>query len=231
MITLVGTGHVFNIAGAVSFIVKNSWPDAVLVELDGKRYDALVKGSSGQGKSGASGFYRRAAEYQDQVSAMNETRTGGELLAAINAGILAGAEIICMDVDAEQAVNDMWEEMPMSEKIKYNMSALRDSVFKRRPCKNVGNASAVGDYVEYMRKRYPTLVRKLIDERDEHMSIQIRKAAETYANVVAVVGDAHVPGLTALIGRDDVRAIRLDELLDKEKLDKVKARIWDGDTR
>ena len=34
MITIIGTGHVFNLAEPVSFIVKNTWPDAVLIELD-----------------------------------------------------------------------------------------------------------------------------------------------------------------------------------------------------
>ncbi|MDR3205726.1 MAG: TraB/GumN family protein [Candidatus Methanoplasma sp.] len=231
MITVVGTGHVFKIAEPVSFIVRNTWPDAVLVELDAKRYDALVKGSGGSGKSGASGFYRRSAKYQDRVSEMNETQTGSELLAAINAGVLAGAEIICIDMDAERAVNEMWEEMPFSERLRYNISSFRDSVFKRRGIGKIGRSPENdADYVEEMRRRYPTLVRKLIDERDEHMSAQICKAAETYANIVVVVGDAHVQGLVRLIGRDDVATVRLCELLDREKLDKVKARIWGGDT-
>ena len=43
MITIIGTGHVFNLAEPVSFIVKNTWPDAVLIELDVSRYNALMK--------------------------------------------------------------------------------------------------------------------------------------------------------------------------------------------
>ena len=43
MITIIGTGHVFNLAEPVSFIVKNTWPDAVLIELDMSRYNSLMK--------------------------------------------------------------------------------------------------------------------------------------------------------------------------------------------
>ena len=45
MITIIGTGHVFNLAEPVSFIVKNTWPDAVLIELDMSRYNSLMNAS------------------------------------------------------------------------------------------------------------------------------------------------------------------------------------------
>ena len=38
MITIIGTGHVFNLAEPVAFIVQHTWPDAVLIELDMGRY-------------------------------------------------------------------------------------------------------------------------------------------------------------------------------------------------
>ena len=41
MLLIIGTGHVFKIEEPISFIIKNSWPDAVLVELDEKRYQVM----------------------------------------------------------------------------------------------------------------------------------------------------------------------------------------------
>ena len=42
MITVIGTGHVFDLAEPVAFIVQHTWPDAVLIELDKSRYDYLM---------------------------------------------------------------------------------------------------------------------------------------------------------------------------------------------
>ncbi|MGI6494058.1 MAG: hypothetical protein ACOX10_04420 [Candidatus Methanomethylophilaceae archaeon] len=42
MITIIGVGHVFNIAEPVAFIIKQLWPDAVLVELDEVRYKIMT---------------------------------------------------------------------------------------------------------------------------------------------------------------------------------------------
>ena len=41
MITIIGTGHVFNISEQIMFLIKQIWPQAVLVELDGSRLNAL----------------------------------------------------------------------------------------------------------------------------------------------------------------------------------------------
>ena len=72
MITIIGTGHVFNLAEPVSFIVKNTWPDAVLIELDVSRYNALMKaqdeGAKPQGEQQMSAIYKQTARYQQRMS-------------------------------------------------------------------------------------------------------------------------------------------------------------------
>ena len=43
MIVLIGVGHVFNISAQVRSIIEAERPDAVCVELDPPRYQALVE--------------------------------------------------------------------------------------------------------------------------------------------------------------------------------------------
>jgi len=235
MITMIGTGHVFDIAEPVSFIIKHTWPEAVLVELDENRFNALMNNGGKKVdpddlSKDIPKIYRESARYQDKMSAENGVQTGSELLAAINSGILLGAEIICIDRDAEQVMRELEEEMTFMEKRKYSVSSFTDRLFGQKKVESTQKDFSANEekYVENMRKRYPTLVRKLIDERNVCMADKIRKVLEKYNNVVVVVGDAHVEGLCKILEDLPMRKIRLIELMNKEKMDEIRSQVWNS---
>ncbi len=234
MITIIGTGHVFDLAEPVAFIVQHTWPDAVLVELDMSRFNYLTgkDGTGGSSSGKVPPVYRQASEYQDRMSKQYGNKTGGEFLAAINMGKLRGADIVPIDTDALRVMGEMWDEMSFSEKTRYRLSGIRDRFGGKKSVESAQSRFA-GDeerYMEEMRRRYPTLVRKLIDERNIYMAEQINSASEKYSNMVVVVGDGHVEGICALLKDPSVRKIRLADLLDRERLDKVRSMVYKGET-
>lgn len=236
MITIVGTGHVFNLAEPVAFIVKNTWPDAVLLELDVGRMNAMTVAQSGDAPAEEpemSAIYRQTARYQQRMSEEHGAKLGGEFLAAINAGKLAGAAIIPIDTDAMRVMNEMWAEMSTKERIRYRLSGISDSIGGKRKVADVQKSFANDEeaYIEGMRRRYPTLVRKLIDERNQYMADQINKASETYSNIVVIVGDAHVEGISKLLTENDIRKVRLADLMDNERMATVRDMVWKGETQ
>ncbi|MBO7205500.1 MAG: TraB/GumN family protein, partial [Candidatus Methanomethylophilaceae archaeon] len=83
-----------------------------------------------------------------------------------------------------------------------------------------------------MRRKYPTLVRKLIDERNELMARQIRSYSEKYDKIVVVCGDAHVEGISSHLPDLQIKKIRLRDITDKQRLDKLRSEAWnhDGDS-
>ena len=233
MITIIGTGHVFNLAEPVSFIVKNTWPDAVLIELDKARYESMMNDFNGvkpQGEQKMSTIYANTAKYQQKMSEQSGSKLGSEFLAAVNTGKLVNAQIIPIDTDAMRVMNEMWDEMSAGEKLRYRMSSFKDSFggIKKVRTTHKQFSENEEDYVENMRKRYPTLVRKLIDERNVYMAGQINSLTDTYHNMVVVVGDAHVEGLCKLINDEHIRKIRLNDIMDCEKFSKIRQMIWDG---
>ncbi len=235
MITIVGTGHAFDLAEPVAFIVQHTWPDAVLIELDMQRYNYLMDVQDGKAEDGPSKspskIYRQASKYQDRMSKEYGNKAGGEFLAAVNMGRLRGADIVPIDTNAREVMDEMWEEMSASERARYRLSGIRDSLFGRRSLESTQKrfAEDEGRYMEVMRRRYPTLVRKLIDERNEYMAEQINKASEKYSNMVVVVGDGHVEGICALLKDPSIRKIRLADLMDRERLDSVRRMVYNGD--
>lgn len=235
MITIIGTGHVFNLAEPVAFIVQHTWPDAVLIELDMGRYNYLMNSQEGKEDEAsvkkASAIYKQTSKYQAKMSKQYGNQVGGEFLAAVNMGKLRGADIVPIDTNAQEVMDEMWEEMSMSEKMRYKLSGIRDSFGGKRKVEETQARFAMDEerYMEDMRRRYPTLVRKLIDERNVYMAEQINKASEKYSNMVVVVGDGHVEGICALLKDPVIRKIRLADLLDKERMDSVRNMVYKGD--
>ena len=121
--------------------------------------------------------------------------------------------------------------MSAMEKIRYKISGISDSIGGKRKVESVQTSFAQDEerYIEGMRRKYPTLVKKLIDERNVHMAEQINKASETYSNMVVVVGDAHVEGICRLLKDPNIRKVRLADLRDRERMDRVREMVWRGD--
>ncbi|MDR0334668.1 MAG: TraB/GumN family protein [Methanomassiliicoccaceae archaeon] len=234
MITLLGVGHVFRIAEPVAFIVKNIWPDAVLVELDQKRYDAMTSAerpgaSEGDDRPPA---LKKTANTQMKMAEAHGAQLGAELLAAIETGRTIGAFVELIDVDASRMMQDAWKEMPFLEKMRFGFSAMGDKI---RPKKRVDRvhqrySDNEEEYFAWMRKKYPTLVRKVIDERDIHMAGKINEASEKYDNIVVVIGDGHIDGISKLLTGKSIRKIRLKTLMDTESMNALRAELWSGRT-
>ncbi len=227
MLTIVGTGHVFRIAEAVRFIVRQTWPDAVLVELDERRYNAMVHGVENPSESGG-GMYGSAARYQKDLAETQGSSVGADMLAAVDEGKLIGADIGFIDMDAAAVMEKLWEEMSMSEKMRYRLSSIRDGILGPRRAEKV--AMDFSDdphrHMEDMRRKYPTLVKCLVDDRDDHMSGRIKEWMATHRNVLVVVGDAHVDGLLARLPGVGAKIIRLGDLMDPERLGELKSEMW-----
>ena len=230
MITLLGTGHVFRIVEPVSFIVKNIWPDAVLVELDPVRYSVLMSPEGIGDIENQPKEYRKMAQYQRKVAEENESRVGAEFIAAIETGRTIGAAIEFIDKDAAMVMRETMEEMPFFEKFRFRFGSLRDAFSRKKNADNV--VKEFGDneeeYMNNIRKRFPTLVRKLIDERDVHMAAKIKDASGRYSNIVAVIGDGHVEGIAKLLEGETIRKIRLKTLMDTERMNALRAELWTG---
>lgn len=227
MITIIGTIHVVNIAEPIMFIIKQIWPQAVLVELDVGRYSYLTSGDADKQKSDNDWIISHAAEYQRKLAEARNTTVGNEMLTAVQTGRLVGAEIGFIDDDAAAAMERAWKEMPFGEKFRYFLSAIRDRFKGKKDVQRLIDDSKFADEaMKDMRRKYPTIVRVLVDERNAKMAEQIKTYSEKYDNIVVVVGDAHVEGLAELLSDRELRKIRLADILDKERLDKVRASLW-----
>ncbi len=210
MITLLGVGHVFDLSGAVREAVVSARPSIVAVELDPVRYQALVAGAVRPG----SGVYGLLGRAQRRLARQYGTIAGGEMLTAIEAARSVGARVAFIDMDSATAVGRMFSQMSLKEKVRFALSAIAALFVRRRTVDRevaAYQADPVG-FLDELGRRYPSVKRVLLDERNDHMARALRELEASSGDVIAVVGEGHVEGLSTGLSDRPLRVVRLQDL-------------------
>ena len=220
MITLVGTGHVFDIGSRVRDEIRKRAPQIVAIELDPPRFHALRTKDqpqpAGAKQHKAPFVYRMLADFQKRIASQYGTEAGAEMLAAAEEARALGVPLALIDKDAQQTFQRLLSEMRFSEKAKLAGSAMAGLFL---PGKSIDKQvdEMQDDYARYfdeMGKRFPTVKRVLLDERNEHMARAIIEMAKTNERIVAVMGDGHVDGISAILQTQGLafETVRLKQL-------------------
>jgi pheromone shutdown protein TraB len=212
MITLIGVGHVFDIGAQIREIILGEMPGAVCVELDPNRYYAL---KNPQAKRSMPPTYRLLSIFQKRMAKDFGGELGSEMLAAIDTAQEAGVPALLIDADASVLFGRLWQEMPFKERVLLTVSALTGLFTSKKRVKKELDKFAENEdqYMAQFGKEYPTLKKALIDDRNQVMAGRIAEAEARYINVLAVVGDGHIEGISALLAPRQLSVIRLKQLL------------------
>jgi pheromone shutdown protein TraB len=214
-VALVGTGHVFDIGARVREEVRRRAPQVVAIELDPPRYHALRSKDKG-GRAKAPFVYRLLAGFQARLAEDYGVEAGAEMLAAADEAQALGVPLALIDADAQRTFQRLLREMRFGEKMRLLGSAVAGAFLPGKSIeKQVDEMQEdYSKYFEEMAKRFPTLKRILLDERNEHMARALSGMSRAQQRVVAVVGDGHVDGVRAILQRQgiSVEAVRLKEL-------------------
>ena len=211
MITLVGVGHVFDIAAQVKQVIRERHPGAVGIELDPERYEAL---RHPQERGEVPFPYRLLAFMQKRMAHQYGGEVGNEMLAAADEAKEINASLLLIDSEAGNLFNRLWKEMSFRERVLLMVSSAGGLFMSRKRIDNEMEHFQENEasYLEQMGQEFPTIKRVLIDERNQVMGGRIVGAETQFGNVVAVVGDGHIDGIMAIINRPDIEVIRLKEL-------------------
>jgi len=221
MITLIGTGHVFNLSPALLAIFEEKQPDAIGVELDQERYQALLLRSTDpdrykNAKKNLPAIYKMLASFQENIAQQYGVNAGDEMLTAINYGQSHQLQVAFIDTNAQTLFIRMWKTMPFTEKFRLLLSGLAGFfVSKKRVEEELKHYEQNFDaYIEEIGKKFPTIKRTLIDERNQHMANNLIELHQNHQRIIACVGDGHIPGLSALLTEKQIpfETIRLQEL-------------------
>ena len=211
MITLVGVGHVFEISEQVKDVIRTRRPEVVCLELDAGRYSALL--NRGAPRS-IPLQYRLLAYFQKRMAEKFGTEVGEEMMAAAQAAQEIGAGVALIDVDANRMFAELWRKMSFKERVNLLGGAFMGIFIpKERVEKEIVQYEQNSDeYIRSMGEGFPTIKEVLIDDRNRYMAQQLTTLSQQHSNIVAIVGDGHIPGLLEALKGVEVSVIRLKEL-------------------
>jgi len=211
MITLVGVGHVFAISENVKQLIRSRRPEVVCLELDPRRYSALMNRDESRAVPIQ---YRLLAIFQKRMADKFGTEVGDEMLAAVEAANEVGAKVALIDMDAASVFARLWKRMSFKEKLHLMGGALVGLIAsKERVEKELDRYEESSDqYMELLGQGFPSIKEVLIDDRNRFMVGKLSEIAAQHGNIVAVVGDGHVPGIASGLTGSDVETVRLKDI-------------------
>ncbi len=214
-IYLVGTAHVSEeSAKEVSSAIDTFQPDAVSVELDKGRYDALTKGQDwskltiGKVLKSGKGLFMLAnlalSSFQNSIGE-NLSPPGSEMKVAVEEAEKRNIPFFFADREVAITLKRAWGLSSLWNKLKL-MSLLIGSVFSKddlspEDIEALKERGALGGMMDELATNLPKVKEVLIDERDRYLSHNIYHTPGE--KIVAVIGAAHAPGIVAWMKKFD----------------------------
>ena len=211
-IILVGTVHVSQeSADLVRAVIEEERPDAVCVELDSRRYEALSLPRKWESfdlkevirKKQLSTMLANVllASYQKRLGDQLGVLPGTEMLEAINVAKQHDVPIFLCDRDVRVTMRRAWRSTPFFKKSML-VSSLTLSVFDTKPVsedslQDLKKQDVLSEMMKELGKEIPTLKTVLIDERDHYLAEKTLQAEGR--TIVSVVGAGHVEGIKTIL--------------------------------
>ncbi|MBW2138906.1 MAG: TraB/GumN family protein [Deltaproteobacteria bacterium] len=213
-ITLVGTAHVSReSADLVKDTIHRERPDTVCLELCQARYQAMRDRGAWQNTNLLTVIREKKASllllnmvlayFQKKIGKRLGVKPGEEMIQAIEAADLVGAEICLADRDVRVTLSRAWRKIGLWPKVKLFFQLVTsfgqiDSI-KEEDIEEMKKKDVLEALLSEIGESFPQVRRVLIDERDRYLAHKIRSAPGH--RIVAVVGAGHVPGIERFWGQ------------------------------
>ncbi len=214
-ILLVGTAHVSQASvDIVIQTIQEEDPDTVCVELDEQRHKALRNPRHWESlnltqvlRKGQAPFLLAnlvLSAFQKRMGLQTGVKPGAELAAAAETAEDLEKQVCLVDREIRTTLLRAWRTASLWKKFNL-LASLLASMFDSREIDEeelarLRQSDTLTAMLDEMAEFLPSVKRILVDERDTYMADLIRKAPGD--KVMAVVGAAHIPGITRQINQE-----------------------------
>jgi pheromone shutdown-related protein TraB len=225
-IVLVGTAHVSRESvELVRHVIERERPDAVCIELDQRRFEALSQRKRWEALDLREVIRKRQlttlmlnlvlASYQKRIGGKLGVMPGSELLEAIEVAQACNVPVLLCDRDVRVTLRRAWGSLPLRRKAMLHSGVLAGAgdgpEISEEELRKLRRKDVLSELMQELGRAMPELKRALIDERDAYLATKIRRAEG--ARLVAVVGAGHLSGM--------VEALRAGRDADLEELERI----------
>lgn len=224
-IILVGTAHISqNSVDTVIRTIDEILPDTVCVELDHQRYQSLINKKGWESLNLKELIKKKQlpflltnlalSSYQKRMGLHTGVKPGAELAAAAQTAEERGMEVELVDRNIRTTLLRVWRKTGFWNKMKV-MASLFGSLFEKqeldeKELAKLRESDTLSSMLDEMGELLPSVKQILVDERDTYMAYHIRNAPGE--KVLAVVGAAHLPGITKLLQGEEIAPDTISEI-------------------
>ncbi len=239
-VILIGTAHISQESvDTVIRAIDEIAPDTVCVELDSQRYQALINKQGWEALNIKDVIKKKQlpfllanlalSSYQKRMGLQTGVKPGAELAAAAQCAEEKGMELELIDRNIRTTLLRVWRKTGMWNKMKV-LASLIAGIFEKQELteaelSKLRQSDTLSSMLDEMGDLLPSVKKILVDERDVHMAYHIRNAPGQ--KVLAVVGAAHLPGITRHLQGPEISASTIAEIsVIPEKTTLSKAIPW-----
>ncbi|RLB75118.1 MAG: TraB family protein, partial [Deltaproteobacteria bacterium] len=224
-IILVGTAHISqDSVDTVIRTIDEILPDTVCVELDTQRYHSLINKKGWESLNLKELIKKKQvpfllsnlalSSYQKRMGLQTGVKPGAELAAAAQTAEERGMGVELVDRNIRTTLLRVWRKTGLWNKTKV-MASLFGSLFEKQELNEeelakLRESDTLSGMLDEMGKLLPSVKQILVDERDTYMAYHIRNAPGE--KILAVVGAAHLPGITRLLQGDKINSETISEI-------------------
>ncbi|WP_019412848.1 TraB/GumN family protein [Paenisporosarcina sp. TG20] len=220
-VILIGTAHVSRLsAEQVKEVIERERPDSVCIELDEQRYQSIMDSNKWKEtdifkvikdkKATLLLMNLAISSFQKRLAKQFNIKPGQEMIQGIESAKEIGANLVLADRNIQITFSRIWSNLGLSGKSQL-LSAVFFSIFSKetiseKDLEEMKSQDTLNAVLAEFTKSFPKLKTPLIDERDQYLAQKIKDAPGN--KVVAVLGAAHVPGITIEIHKEhDLEAL------------------------
>ncbi len=213
-LTLIGTSHISpESVKLVKKVIGEKQPDFVALELDKGRLKALLEKNRRKirirdiRKLGIKGFLFTlfGSWMEEKLGKVVKTKPGSEMKAAVISAAKNNAKVVLIDQDISITIKRLFKTITWKEKWCFVWDIISSPFAKKQvvefDLRKVPSQKVIEKMVQKVRKRYPSLYKVLIEERNVIMGKRLSKLMEKQPDkkIVAVVGAGHEKAIIELI--------------------------------
>ena len=212
---LIGTAHVSKYsAEQVKEVIEAERPDSVCVELDQQRYHSIIEGNKWKEMDIIQVIKEKKAtlllinlavsSFQNRMAKQFGIKAGQEMIQGIESAKEIGAELVLADRNIQVTFSRIWGNLGFKGK-SILLSQIIASIFStetisEEELEKMKNQDTINAILNEFTETFPQLKKPLVDERDQYLAQKIKDAPGE--KIVAVLGAAHVPGITKEIHKE-----------------------------
>ena len=203
-------------------MIERERPDAVCVELDQRRFEALSQKKKWEALDLREVIRKRQltilllnlllASYQKRLGGKLGVTPGSELLEAIEVAEECKVPVVLCDRDVRITLRRAWGSLSLRRKaMLLSGTAAAGPEITEEELRRLRRKDVLSEFMQELGREFPELKRALIDERDAYLATKIRRAPGQ--RLVAVVGAGHLAGMA--------QALRERREADLEELERI----------